>query len=66
VRGVLDPRLRELLVCPECRGALIDVPGGLVCERDAVLFPIVDGVPWMILERAKPWTVDEQNPAPPG
>ena len=51
----LDPKLRGLLVCPKCRGELIDTPGGLVCQSDNLLFPVVDSVPMMVLELAKPF-----------
>lgn len=57
----LDPRVRAILVCPICRGELDLEPAGLVCRSDQLLFPVVDGVPWMIPERAKPWPVCERN-----
>ena len=46
----------ELLVCPECRGALMEEKGGLVCERDRRLYPIVNGVPHMVPEAARAWS----------
>lgn len=49
----LDPGLRTLLVCPICRGDLQDVPGGLRCPIDRVVYPVVDGIPWMVREHAK-------------
>lgn len=48
----VDPRVRPLLVCPRCRGELVDEPGGLVCPACGVAWPVVDGVPWLIPERA--------------
>jgi uncharacterized protein YbaR (Trm112 family) len=37
----------EILVCPRCRGDLVDDPRGLLCCACALLYPIVDGIPWM-------------------
>lgn len=54
VPGELDPFVRSMLVCPRCRGELVDVDGGLCCEVDGLIYPIVEGVPWMIEERARP------------
>lgn len=48
--------LTTLLVCPRCRGDLQHTSRGLVCRTDGLLFPVVDGVPWMVEERAKRWT----------
>ncbi|MEZ4319137.1 MAG: Trm112 family protein [Myxococcota bacterium] len=49
----MSERLRALLVCPVCKGDLDDVPDGLRCPADRLVYPIVDGVPWMLPERAK-------------
>jgi len=55
----LDPKLRGILVCPECRGELRDVPRGLLCLQDSLVFLVIDGVPMMLRELAKPATVEE-------
>jgi uncharacterized protein YbaR (Trm112 family) len=47
-----DPRVRPHLVCPRCRGELLDVADGLVCTPCALRYPVHDGVPWMLPERA--------------
>jgi uncharacterized protein YbaR (Trm112 family) len=49
----LDPELRALLVCPVCRGELTDVADGLRCPHDRLVYPIVDGIPWMVPEHAR-------------
>jgi len=41
-----------VLVCPRCRGALTDVDLGLRCPVDRLTYPVVDGVPWLVDERA--------------
>jgi len=48
-----DPRVRSLLVCPVCRGELTDRADGLACPSCALLYPVNEGVPWMLPERAK-------------
>ena len=57
-KPTIDPALRALLVCPVCRGDLADETSltgetTLVCLVDRLVFPVVDGVPWLILETAR-------------
>ena len=49
---MIDADLRKELVCPECRGELVDGPDNLICERCALVYPIVDGAPWLLRELA--------------
>ena len=49
----LDPELRALLVCPACRGELVDVEQGLCCLTCRLSYPVIDGVPYMVRECAK-------------
>ncbi len=49
----IPPDVRALLVCPICKGELDDEPGFLVCPVDGLAYPIVDGVPHMLPERAE-------------
>lgn len=46
----LHPRLRGLLVCPDCRGELDDRADGLVCAACRWRYPVIDGVPRMVPE----------------
>ena len=55
----LDSALKELLVCPQCRGELEERQDGLLCARDGLLFPIRDGLPVMLLEEATKISVGE-------
>ncbi|WP_119354944.1 Trm112 family protein [Azohydromonas sediminis] len=56
----LDHRLIELLVCPVCKGPLELQrdeqmrPTELVCPADRLAFPIVDGIPVMLEQEARP------------
>lgn len=51
----LDPRLVELLRCPSCRAGLrvLDADGGLECAACGLVYPIVDGIPVMLVEEAR-------------
>lgn len=55
----LDAELRELLVCPLCRGDLRDVGRGLLCPADRLVFPVEEGIPHMIREAALKATAEE-------
>lgn len=50
----IDPEVRAILVCPRCRGELVDVPGGLRCPAEALVYPVRDGIPWLVSEEARP------------
>ena len=50
----IDPELRSLLVCPACRGPLTDVSRGLACAACQLVYPVQDGVPFMVAECALP------------
>lgn len=49
----VDPRLFELLCCPKCRGELQKGEGSLNCLACRLRYPVIDGVPVMLPERAK-------------
>ncbi len=51
----LDAELRGLLVCPACRGELEDRPAGLGCPACSLLYPVVDDIPQLIAEEARPY-----------
>ena len=50
----LSSEVRELLVCPVCRGELKDNTLGLACTQDQLIFPVRDGIPMMLEELALP------------
>lgn len=66
----LDHRLIELLVCPVCKGPLELArdeqarPSELICHADRLAFPIVDGIPVMLEQEARP--LDGVAPAAAG
>ncbi|HZF67121.1 MAG TPA: Trm112 family protein [Gemmatirosa sp.] len=52
----IPPALRELLVCPRCKGALVDRPDGsaLECPVCRLAYPVRDGIPIMLIDEATP------------
>ncbi|MDP2875919.1 MAG: Trm112 family protein [Holophaga sp.] len=56
---MVDPRLMEILCCPAdrggepCHGDLVEHSEGLLCQACGLLYPIVDGIPVMLVEEAR-------------
>jgi uncharacterized protein YbaR (Trm112 family) len=52
----IDARVLEILCCPSCREALEDRPdgSGLECVGCHRVYPIIDGIPNLIVEEPKP------------
>lgn len=50
----LDKELLEILVCPKCKGKinLTDSGDGLVCKKCALVYPVKDGIPVMLIDEA--------------
>lgn len=51
---MIEPELRELLVCPVDHGDLVDdvEAARLVCIVCGLRYPVVDGIPVMLVEEA--------------
>lgn len=51
---MLDKELLDILVCPQCKGALKSVDGatGLVCNHCQLKYPIRDDIPIMLVSEA--------------
>jgi uncharacterized protein len=54
-RGIVDPRMLELLVCPLTYGPLkFDATADeLVSERAKLAYPVRDGIPIMLVSEAR-------------
>lgn len=52
---MIDPDLRALLVCPADHGPLTDDVGAsrLVCSVCGRRYPVVDGIPVMLIDEAE-------------
>ena len=59
----IHPDLVELIRCPKCRGDLVlrSDGGGLSCAACQLLYPIVDDIPQLLIDEARPLAA-----APPG
>ena len=51
---VIDPQLLAILACPVCRARLREENDRLVCEKTGVTYPIEDGIPVLLADRAEP------------
>ncbi|MDH5471303.1 MAG: Trm112 family protein [Gammaproteobacteria bacterium] len=51
----MDKKLLEILVCPICKGKLAHdkKASELICETDALAFPVRDGIPVMLEDEAR-------------
>lgn len=58
----MDNKLLEILVCPLCKGPLVyrREAQELVCNADALAFPIRDGIPVMLEEEARKLAPEER------
>lgn len=52
---MISEMLRAILACPACTGALEPDTerAALLCRRCALLFPVRDGIPVMLLDQAE-------------
>ncbi len=72
----MDARLVDILICPVCQGPLRhrrgplreagqSLDGELVCERDALAYPIRDGIEVLLVDEARRLNADPADaPAP--
>jgi uncharacterized protein len=52
---VISHELLEILACPKCHTKLeLKGPDQLRCPMDRVLYPIIDGIPVLLIEEGKP------------
>ena len=54
----LDPKLLEVLVCPQDKGPLtyLEDKQVLVNERLGIAYPIEDDIPVMLVDHAQKWS----------
>ncbi len=53
----LDPRLLEILACPDCKGPLVLIPDSTVlgCDHCRLKFRIDDDIPVLLVDQATPY-----------
>ncbi len=51
---MLDPRLLEILICPDCHGAVrpTESEEGIECPQCGLVYPVRDGIPIMLVGEA--------------
>lgn len=61
VNKEIDPRLLEILVCPETKGPLVydREKNELLSKKARLAYPIRDGVPIMLVDEARSLTDQE-------
>jgi len=52
-QSTFDPAVLAQLACPACHGDLQAEDSHLVCSACARSYPIVDGIPALVIERAE-------------
>ena len=57
----MDDYLLEILRCPKTGGKLkfIETTKELVCQESRLAYPIIDGIPIMLIDRARKISEDE-------
>jgi uncharacterized protein YbaR (Trm112 family) len=57
----MDQRLLDILACPVCKGRLkyLRESGELLCRADRLVYPIHDGIPWLLEEEARQVASDD-------
>ena len=68
VRMAMNAELLGLLACPKCHGGLALLPGqdGLLCAACALVYPVREEIPVMLVEEAAPlaaWTGSKPDKA---
>jgi uncharacterized protein YbaR (Trm112 family) len=57
----VDKRLLEILVCPLCKGGLINKKQELICKFDRLAFPVHDDIPVMLEHEARVISLEEKD-----
>jgi len=59
----LEPQLKNLLVCPLCKGdvEIRENDEEIWCRADGLAFPIRDDIPVMLADEARTLTGDERT-----
>tara|TARA_B100001750_G_C15470908_1_gene579734 strand:- start:303 stop:488 length:186 start_codon:yes stop_codon:yes gene_type:complete len=56
---ILDKKLLQILVCPVSRKPLVQKENELFCFESKLAYPVKDGIPIMIPEKARKLSEDE-------
>ncbi|GGB59747.1 Trm112 family protein [Shewanella inventionis] len=55
-----DKKLLEIVACPVCKGKLEydKAQQQLICKFDKLAYPITEGIPVLLENRATPWVAE--------
>ena len=56
----MSPVLKSLIVCPLCKSEVKFFEDEIWCKADGLAFPIIDGIPILIVEEARALSADER------
>jgi len=58
----ISPELLNILACPKCKGEvkLTEKEDGLICESCGLLYEILEGIPVMLIDEAKPYPITKK------
>jgi len=59
---MLSKELMEILACPKCKGSLVinEEKSTLECHACQLEYPVTDGIPELISDRARPLTKSDK------
>jgi uncharacterized protein YbaR (Trm112 family) len=49
----IDPKLLEIIVCPQCHADLAVIGEELVCQGCGLAYPVRDGIPVLLVDEAR-------------
>ncbi|WP_119343720.1 Trm112 family protein [Facilibium subflavum] len=57
----MDTKLLNIIVCPSCKSPLVYDKDRqvLVCKAEKLAYPIIDGIPVMLVDEAKALSLEE-------
>ena len=60
----MDKKLLEILACPRCdeRPPLLERGDWLVCSVCGWAYPVIDGIPHLLVEEARPPEANHERP----
>jgi len=54
----VDAKLMEILVCPKCKGKIVETKTadgeGLRCDACKLVYPVKDDIPVLLIDEARP------------
>ena len=62
---MIDEKLLAMLACPVCKAPLQAGDQSLICSKTQVRYPVEDGIPILLADRAEPQHPDEGQQRPP-